>query len=121
MDKKRGITHSIEHENASFNIHIKNISDIYTGVGRNRIVLYFFKEKYRISPSGKHHKWNRKIHAVSVEQYERHNNSIGHDRRNWPEDWIRVFQAVSKYSADKCSQTAEDNIRQNSAADDVGD
>ena len=59
------------------------------------------------STYGQHHQWDRKINAVSIVKYERHDHCIGDDRWKWGKEPTGITQLVSKNCAQQCGNASD--------------
>lgn len=72
------------------------------------------------STYSQHHQWDRKINAVSIVKYERHDHCIGDDRWKRGKEPIGITQLVSKNCAQQCGNASEDDVYRDTAAQDIG-
>lgn len=70
---------------------------------------------------GEHQKRNRKRDAVSIVQDKRNDQSIGQDRSQGKAELVEVPHPIDEHCANQGGETAEDNIGQDRAGEDVSD
>ena len=68
-----------------------------------------------------HQKWERECYPISVAGDKRYDQRIREDRRQRQQERVLVPHPVYEDSSNQCCETAEDNIRQDRASEDVAD
>ena len=68
-----------------------------------------------------HQKWERECYPISVAEDKRYDQRIREDRRQRQQERVLVPHPVYEDSSNQCCETAEDNIRQDRASEDVAD
>ncbi len=66
-------------------------------------------------------KWERECYPISVAEDKRYDQRIREDRRQRQQERVLVPHPVYEDSSNQCCETAEDNIRQDRASEDVAD